>query len=69
VNGLNGNMKCHLARNAGGRVLLHLGCLCRGGRWAFHWEGIRRECRRLLLHMVPRRIGDAPAAAVKRLTV
>jgi hypothetical protein len=37
------NLKFHLTRIAPGRVLLHLGCLTRGGRWDFHWAGIRRE--------------------------
>ena len=31
-----------------GRALLHLGCLLRGGRWDFHWAGIRREMTRLI---------------------
>jgi len=35
--------KMYLTRIAPGRVLLHLGCLLRGGRWDFHWGGVRRE--------------------------
>jgi len=40
--------KMQLTRIAPGRVLLHLGCLLRGGRWDFHWAGIRRETSRLI---------------------
>ena len=41
------NIKIHLAQNAAGRIALHLGCLLRGGRWTFHWAGVRREVGRL----------------------
>jgi len=37
------NLKMKLAQHTIGRVLLHLGCLLRGGRWSYHWAGIRRE--------------------------
>ena len=37
------NLKIQLAQKAAGRILLHLGCLLRGGRWDFHWTGVRRE--------------------------
>jgi hypothetical protein len=44
--------KIYLAQFAGGRMLLHFACLCRGGKWGFHLAGIRREwaglCRSLL---------------------
>ena len=40
--------KMQLTRIAPGRVLLHLGCLLRGGRWDFHYAGIRREIRKLI---------------------
>lgn len=36
-------MKLYLTRIALGRVVLHLGCICRGGQLDFHWAGIRRE--------------------------
>jgi len=26
-----------------GRLLLHFGCLLRGGKHGFHWAGVRRE--------------------------
>ena len=39
--------KMQLTQIAPGRVLLHLGCLLRGGRWHFHLTGIRREIRSL----------------------
>ena len=39
--------KMQLTRIALGRALLHLGCLLRGGRWDFHYAGIRRECRNM----------------------
>ncbi len=34
-----------LARHGAGRCLLHLGCICRGGRVSFHLEAIVRELR------------------------
>jgi len=37
------SLKIYLTRTAPGRMLLHLGCLLRGGRWDFHWACIRRE--------------------------
>ncbi len=40
-------LKIQLAQNAAGRIALHLGCLLRGGRWNFHWTGVRREVDRL----------------------
>ena len=40
-------MKLMLAQYTLGRVLLHLGCLARGGQWKFHWVGVRRELKRL----------------------
>ncbi len=40
--------KIHLTRIAVGRMLLHLGCLLRGGRRGFHWAGIRRELTKLI---------------------
>jgi len=36
------NLKIQLTRLAPGRVVLHLGCLLRGGLWNFHWAAIRR---------------------------
>ena len=44
-------MKLFLTEIALGRVLLHLGCVLRGGRWSFHWCGVRRELRHLLRGM------------------
>ena len=40
------NLKMQLAQNATGRILLHVGCLIRGGRWEFHWAGVRRAVAR-----------------------
>ena len=37
----------YCAQHVLGRVLLHSGCLLRGGRWEFHWAGVRRELARL----------------------
>lgn len=37
------SFKIYLTQNAPGRMLLHLGCLMRGGQWKFHWAGVRRE--------------------------
>jgi len=37
------SLKIYLTQIALGRVLLHLGCLLRGGHQDFHWAGIRRE--------------------------
>ena len=34
-----------LAQISVGRMILHVGCLCRGGRWTFHLAGVRREWR------------------------
>ena len=37
-----------------GRMILHLGCLCRGGRWSFHLAGVRRAVAGLsVLRQVP----------------
>jgi hypothetical protein len=41
------NIKLQLAQKAAGRILLHLGCVMRGGRWEFHWAGVRREIAKL----------------------
>jgi hypothetical protein len=38
-------MKLFLTENALGRLLLHFGCLCRGGHLQFHLAGIRRATR------------------------
>ena len=37
--------RCQLycAQFALGRLGLHLGCLLRGGKFRFHWTGVRRE--------------------------
>lgn len=40
--------KLTLSQSAGGRILLHLGCLIRGGRLSFHLKGVRRECAHFL---------------------
>ena len=40
------HFKYNLARSPFGRVLLHIGCLCQGGKWAWHWQGILREVKR-----------------------
>jgi len=38
-------IKIQLAQKTGGRILLHLGCLLRGGRWKFHWAGVCRQLK------------------------
>jgi hypothetical protein len=35
--------KIQMAQKSFVRVLLHLGCLLRGGHWSFHWAFLRRE--------------------------
>lgn len=40
-------MQLFLTQSAIGRTFLHLGCICRGGRWRFHLAGVRREIREL----------------------
>lgn len=42
---LNMVTKSGLTNFACGRILLHLGCLCRGGRWAFHVPAICNTLR------------------------
>jgi prepilin-type N-terminal cleavage/methylation domain-containing protein/prepilin-type processing-associated H-X9-DG protein len=42
---LKSTTKLSLAQSAGGRALLHLGCLCRGGSWAFHVPALCRTWR------------------------
>jgi len=37
------NFKMRLTRSATGRMVLHIGCLLRGGQWNFHWAGLRRQ--------------------------
>lgn len=44
-NGAFERVKLFLANYALGRMLLHLGCICRGGKLSHHREGIRREFR------------------------
>lgn len=39
-------MQLHWAESTGGRLLLHLGCLCRGGSMRFHLSGMGRELSR-----------------------
>jgi hypothetical protein len=40
-------MKLFLARIALGRMFLHIGCICRGGKVGFHLEGLGREMRHI----------------------
>jgi beta-fructofuranosidase/levanase len=35
--------KTALAQTRAGRVVLHLACLLRGGKWSWHYTGLRRE--------------------------
>lgn len=49
VSQVKNQMKLCLARFVVGRMLLHLGCLCRGGHWHFHAAGLQREWRNLCL--------------------
>lgn len=41
------NLKLLLCEHRFGRMILHLGCLVRGGRVGFHLSGIQRECQNL----------------------
>jgi hypothetical protein len=36
-------MKIMLTKSSVGRILLHVGCICRGGKWSFHLAGVRRQ--------------------------
>lgn len=31
-----------------GRMVLHVCCILRGGRWDYHWAGVWREVRQML---------------------
>jgi len=44
--------KIQLTRIAPGRMVLHFGCLLRGGRWEFHWAGMRRELKAIVKPIV-----------------
>ena len=46
-------VKLLLTRVAVGRMLLHLGCIVRGGRVLHHLEGIKRELRRCCALVLP----------------
>ncbi|HXU78654.1 MAG TPA: hypothetical protein VN794_18905 [Methylomirabilota bacterium] len=39
-------MKATLAQSSFGRVVLHLLCLCRDGKFRWHWAGMSREFQR-----------------------
>jgi len=47
--------RLRLARTAGGRILLHLSCLLRGGHSSFHLAGVKRECVQILRSIELRR--------------
>jgi hypothetical protein len=36
-----------------GRILLHLGCLARGGQWRFHFLGIQRKRKSYCFNFEP----------------
>lgn len=38
-------LELYFSRHPLGRVALHLGCICRGGKIRFHLAGVRRELR------------------------
>jgi hypothetical protein len=48
-------MKRFLAQIALGRMFLHVGCICRGGKVGFHMEGLRREIRQISRAFIPLR--------------
>ncbi len=48
-------LKAQLCRHSCGRVLLHLGCIARGGRMRFHLSGIRREADNVVPSELKRR--------------
>jgi len=58
-------MKLFLSNFALGRMLLHLGCICRGGKKQFHLNGVWRELRKCFLSGVmkkpPGRRDEHPA--------
>jgi len=58
------NWKLKLAESAGGRAVLHLACLCRGGQWYFHWAGVRREVRGMAIPLLRLRCAVALASLV-----
>jgi hypothetical protein len=41
-------MKNHIAQYPFGRILLHLACLLRDHKMAWHWNGITRELKHSL---------------------
>ena len=41
-------MKLRMTGNGSGRACLHLGCLLRGGNFAWHVAGLKRECQPVL---------------------
>lgn len=43
-------MKFFLTQSAAGRLLLHIGCICRGGRIDFHLAGVRRAVQGMTGH-------------------
>lgn len=48
-------MKLLLTQSTLGRILLHLACLVRGGKFNFHYAGIRRECAGMCRSLLRRR--------------
>ncbi len=58
------NRKLKLAESASGRAWLHLACLCRGSRWDFHWAGVRREFRSVIIPLLRRLCAVALASLV-----
>jgi hypothetical protein len=49
-------MKLLLAQIAAGRMLLHLGCLCRGGGFRFHSAGVAREIKAISKKCIPLKV-------------
>ena len=58
------NRKLKLAESASGRAWLHLACLCRGSRWDFHWAGVRREFRSVIIPLLRRLCAGALVSLV-----
>ena len=56
--------KLKLTESTSGRAWLHLACLCRGSRWDFHWAGVRREFRSVIIPLLRRLCAVALASLV-----
>lgn len=56
--------KLKRAESTSGRAWLHLAYLCRGSRWDFHWAGVRREFRSVIIPLLRRLCAVALASLI-----